>query len=154
MFDPDKLRILDGKFKQGLEKLRLLRRCLTELQKKNGYELPMENIDENAGELAFWFAGGKYYIRIRITDKDVDQQQPEYKVPIGWLDWGRFNANGNREAPESTNYFDDRGILCELEKEEFYCNFKDCTDERVVQGLTQKLDKLVSKALSINNIAG
>lgn len=152
MVNPDELKTIAVKFQQGIEKLKLLQSCLRELQKLYGYDLPIEGINENAGELIFWFAGSKYYIKIRITDKDVDQQQPEYKVPIGWLDWGRFNSEGLRETPENTNYFDERGILCELEKKEFYCNFKDCGDERIIRGLTQKLQKLVSRALAINNI--
>lgn len=152
MVNPDELKIIAVNFQQGIEKLTLLRVCLQALQKQHGYKLPIEGIDKNAGELIFWFAGSKYYVKIRITDKDVDEQQPEYKVPIGWLDWGRFNGDGLRETPENTNYFDDRGILCELEKEEFYDDFKDCGDERIIRSLTQKLQKLVSRALTINNL--
>jgi hypothetical protein len=74
-----------------------------------------------------------------------------YAVPMGWLDWGRFSPEGRREAPEQSNYYEERGILLEVDKDEFYCSFQSCDDERLTRGLMQKLERLVGRTLALNN---
>lgn len=149
--DTEELKALQAKFHQGMEKLGLIRSCLAGLQQRAGLEVATEEVDPRQGELCFWFAGQRYYVRVRLTDRGVDNVGAAYNVPIGWLDWGRFSAQGVREAPEQSNYFDDRGILCELEKEEFYCNFRDCEDQRLLKGMLLKLQRLVGRTIAVNN---
>jgi hypothetical protein len=77
-----------------------------------------------------------------------------YSVPMGWLDWGRYNASGLREAPEQSNYYEERGMLCDLDKDVFYCNLRSLEDERLQRGLLQKLTRLVRRTVAQNNVRG
>ena len=147
----NELRAIETKFKQGIEKLQLLDACLQAFAKTAGLAASIKGIDREIGELQFLFSGMRFYVRVRITDRDVDDIGAEFRVPVGWLDWGRFDENGRREAPIQSNYFDERGILCEIEKEEFYCDFRSCDDERVHKGLLQKLSGLVGRTIALNN---
>ena len=147
----DEMKAVQGKFKQGLEKLELIKSCLSKLKKQTDLEVEAEPVDSREGVLAFWFAGTRYYTKIRLTDRGVDNIGTDYNVAIGWLDWGRFGAAGNREAPEQSNFFDDRGILCEMEKEEFYCNFQNCNEEKLRRAMLYKLQRLVDRTITVNN---
>ena len=42
-------------------------------------------------------------------------------------------------------------ILCEVEKEEFYCDFSNCSDDRVRRGMLHHLSALVGRSISLNN---
>jgi len=145
------LTAISNKFTQGLEKLKRLEKCLEFLAGEMEFRLESHQIDPVRGELAFTFAGMRFYIRIRVTDRDVDDVGTEYRVPIGWLDWGRFDENDQREAPIQSNFYDDRGILCELEKDEFYCDFQSCSDDRVRRGIVLHLRSLVGRSIALNN---
>ena len=151
---PEEFKAIDTKFKLGLEKLERLQKCLQYLAQDEKVDLPMEPLDRKSGELIFWYAGTRYYIKIRITDRDVDDLEPGYRVPIGWLDWGRFSQGLVHEPAEQSNFYDERGILCDVDKEEFYCTFSDCGDERVKNGLMNKLHRLTAKTIAINNAEG
>jgi hypothetical protein len=74
-----------------------------------------------------------------------------YSVPMGWLDWGRYGPGGLREPPEQSNYFEERGMLCDLDKDEFYCSLRSFEDERLQKGLLQKLARLVGRTVAQNN---
>ena len=147
----EELKSIDGKFRQGVGKLHLLEKCLANFASRVGFSIAVRECDETRGELSFFFAGVRYYVRVRITDRDIDDIGAEFRVPVGWLDWGRFDENDVREAPIQSNYFDEPGILCEFEKEEFYCNFQDCEDDRVRRSLLLKLSKLVGRTIALNN---
>jgi hypothetical protein len=149
--DVEQLRGLQLKFRQGQEKLELLGRCLDGLGKAQGLDIRVLGVDGEEGELAFRFAGTKYYVRVRLADRSVGDPGMSYAVPMGWLDWGRFSLDGRREAPEQSTYFEERGILCDLDKDQFYCNLQSCDDERLTRGLLQKLDRLVGRTLALNN---
>lgn len=148
---PEEFKAIQAKFRQGIEKLELVRRCLDNLAEKNDIDIAIEDLDKRSGELIFWFAGTKYYSRIRITDRDVDDMEPGFRVPIGLLDWGRYGIGAQNESPDQTNYYDERGILFEQEKEEFYCNFSNCDDPQVSRGLLGTLQKLATRTIAINN---
>ncbi len=147
----DELKAIGGKFRQGIEKLRLLETCLTSLASGMRLDLHSKGVDEERGELTFLFSGMRFYVRVRITDRDVDDVGTEYRVPVGWLDWGRFDANDARENPIQSNFFDERGILCEIGKQELYCNFENCDDEQVRRAMLQKFNALVDRAIAANN---
>ena len=147
----DEMKALQGKFKQGLEKLELIKSCLGKLKKQTGLEVEADPVDSQEGLLTFWFTGTRYYVKIRLTDRGVDNIDTEYNVAIGWLDWGRYGIEGNREAPDQSNYFDERGILCEMEKEEFYCNFQNCNEEKLRRAMLYKLQRLVGRSITVNN---
>jgi hypothetical protein len=147
----DEMEAMQGKFKQGLEKLELIKSCLAKLKKRTNLDVETEPVDKREGILTFWFAGTRYYAKIRLTDRGVDNIGTDYNVAIGWLDWGRFGAAGNREAPEQSNFFDERGILCEIEKEEFYCNFQNCNEEKLNRTMLYKLQRLVNRTITANN---
>ena len=117
-------------------------------------EMNIETVDTVNGELTFYLAGAHYYVRIRITDRSIEDIGTDYKVPIGWLDWGTFDINDNRQKHLQSNYFDERGILCDMEKEEFYCDFSNCDDPRIRQGLLLKFQRLVGHTIAQNNAAG
>ena len=155
MYDPSMdvqtLKAVKQKFDQGVGKLHLLERCLGQLGSDQRLDVLVEPVNETLGELTFWFAGTRYYVRVRITDRETDDVGVDYRVPIGWLDWGRHNARGQVEPPEQSNFYDQRGILCEMEKDEFYCSFEDCGDNRVASGLTKKLERLVGRTIALNN---
>jgi hypothetical protein len=151
MMEIEELQAMQGKYKQGVEKLKELSACLGRLRERTGLEIATDPVDERQGELPFWFAGARYYVRIRITDRSIDDIGADARVPIGWLDWGRYDGECHREPAEQTNYFDDRGILCEVEKEEFYCNFRNCDDKRLTKGLLSKLQRLVGRTVAVNN---
>ncbi len=151
MMELEELRGMQKKFKQGLEKLELLKSCLTALHRQTGIEVQADTIDRRAGELSFWCAGTGYYVRIRLTDRGIDNIGTDYHVPIGWLDWGRRGPGGGREAPEQSNYYDERGILCTLEKDEFYCNLQNCDEEKLSKGLLYTLQRLVGRTIAVNN---
>ena len=89
--DQTELKNVHSKFKQGLQKLTLLKTCLARLTEKGTAEISVKDISTESGELCFWYAGTRYYIKIRITDRSIENVEPEYKVPIGWLDWGEFD---------------------------------------------------------------
>ena len=75
-----------------------------------------------------------YYVCVRITDRDIDDIGSEYRISVDLLDCGRIDDKGDPETQIQSNYYDDQGILCELEKEEFYCDFSNCDDDRVLGG--------------------
>ena len=147
----EELLAIQKKFEQGVEKLKLLKRCLATVTKGMGISINSESEDMAGGELRFWFAGMDFYVRIRITDRDVDDVGPEYRVAVGWLDWGCIDTDGTLDAPMLTDFYDERGILCELEREEFYCNFTDRDDQRVHESIRLKLGKLVGRSIAVNN---
>lgn len=147
----DELKAVQGKFKQGLEKLELIKSCLAKLKKQTDLEVEADPVDKREGILTFWFAGTRYFVKIRLTDRDIDNIGTDYNMTIGWLDWGCFGLEGNRETPEQSNYFDERGILCEMEKEEFYCNFQNCNEEKLRKAMLYKLQRLVGRTIIVNN---
>ena len=147
----DEMKAVQGKFKQGLEKLELIKSCLAKLKKQTGLEVEAGPVDSREGLLTFWFAGTRYYVNTRLTDRGVDNIGTDYNVAIGWLDWGRFGTEGKRESPEQSNYFDERGILCQMEKEEFYCNFQNCNEEKLRKAMLYKLQRLVGRTITVNN---
>jgi hypothetical protein len=147
----DEMKAVQGKFKQGLDKLDLIKTCLSNLNKQTGLDVEVDSLDKREGILTFWFAGTRYYVKIRLTDRGIDNIGTDYNVAIGWLDWGRFDAGDTREAPEQSNFFDERGILCKMEKEEFYCNFQDCDEEKLRMGMLYKLQRLVGRTIAVNN---
>ena len=149
--DIQELKAIQATFEQGIRKLKLLSDCLGRAGEHQGLDIRVEAVDERRGELSFSFAGMMYYVKIRITDRGVDDVGASYRVPNGWLDWGRYTIAGHRESPDETNYYDDRGILCEEDRQEFYCSFADCGDERVVNGLTRKLQRLAAGTIAANN---
>ena len=150
--DTEQLKEMQVKFRQGLEKLDLLCKCLAMVGQAQQLELHMLGLDREEGELAFRFAGTRYYVRIRLTDRQVGYPGAAYSVPTGWLDWGRYGPDGRREPPEQANYYEERGILCDLDKDEFYCNFASCDDERLQRGLLQKLSRLVERTVALANV--
>jgi hypothetical protein len=147
----DEMKSVQAKFRQGLEKLDLIRSCLAKLNKHTGLEVEADSIDKREGSLGFWFAGTRYYVKIRLTDRGIDNVGTDYNVAIGWLDWGRYDAAGGRLTPEQSNYFDERGILCEMEKEEFYCNFQNCSEDKLRKAMLYKLQRLVGRTITVNN---
>jgi hypothetical protein len=151
MMELDEMKGVQGKFKQGLEKLELVNSCLAKLKEQTGLEVVVDSVDKQEGVLTFWFAGTRYYVKIRLTDRGIDNVGTEYNVAIGWLDWGRCSAAGDRASPEQSNYYDERGILCQLEKEEFYCNFENCDEEKLRRGMLYKLQRLVGRTIAVNN---
>jgi len=150
--DVDQLKGLQVKFRQGVEKLHLLGKCLEKLGRDQGLDLRVLSVEEEEGELVFRFAGTRYYVRARLTDRSVGDPGMSYSVPMGWLDWGRYGTSGQREPTEQANYYEERGILCDLDKDEFYCNFTSCEDERLQRGLLQKLTRLVGRTVAQNNV--
>lgn len=142
---------INNKFNQGVEKLERLETCLGTVAGAANLQIESHGVDALRGELGLTFAGMKFYVRVRITDRDVDDVGTEYRVPIGWLDWGRFDNNEVREPPMMSNFYDDRGILCQIEKEEFYCSFNDCTEDRVRRGMLHHLGALVGRTIVLNN---
>jgi hypothetical protein len=151
MMELEELRGMQNKFKQGLEKLELLKSCFTALHRQTGIEVEVDTIDRRAGELSFWYAGTGYYVKIRLTDRSIDNIGTDYHVPIGWLDWGRRRPDRDRETPEQSNYYDERGILCTLDNDEFYCNLQNCDEEKLRKGLLYTLQRLVGRTIAANN---
>jgi hypothetical protein len=147
----DEMKSVQAKFRQGLEKLDLIRSCLAKLNKQTGLEVEADSVDKREGSLGFWFAGTRYYVKIRLTDRGIDNVGTDYNVAIGWLDWGRYDPAGGRLTPEQSNYFDERGILCEMEKEEFYCNFQNCSEDKLRKAMLYKLQRLVGRTITVNN---
>jgi hypothetical protein len=150
--DVEQLKGMQVKFRQGVEKLELLGKCLETLGRAQGLDLRVLGIDAEQGELGFRFAGTRYYVQVRLTDRSVGDSGMSYNLPLGWLDWGRYNPAGQREPPEQSNFYEERGVLCDLDKEEFYCSFASCADERLQRGLLQKLARLVGRTVAQNNI--
>ena len=132
--DVDQLKGLQVKFRQGVEKLELLGACLEQLGRAQGLDLRVLGVDAEEGELGFRFAGTRYYVRARLTDRSVGDPGMSYSVPMGWLDWGRYNASGLREAPEQSNYYEERGMLCDLDKDEFYCSLRSRRGRAAAEG--------------------
>jgi len=151
MMEIEELQAMQAKFKQGLEKLSELSACLGRLRKRTGLEVATDPVDDRQGELPFWFAGTRYYVRIRIADRSIDNIGADARVPIGWLDWGRCDGERSREPAEQSNYFDDRGVLCTFEKDEFYCDFRSCDEERLQKGMLSTLQRLVSRTVAVNS---
>jgi hypothetical protein len=151
MMELDEMKGVQGKFKQGLEKLELVKSCLTKLKKQTDLEVEADSVDNREGILTFWFAGTRYYVKIRLTDRGIDNIGTDYNVAIGWLDWGRFTDGGDRESPEQSNFYDERGILCKIEREEFYCNFENCNEEKLRRAMLYKLQRLVDRTIAVNN---
>jgi hypothetical protein len=151
VMDVEQLKGLQVKFRQGVEKLGLLGQCLDGLGRSQGLDLRVLGVDPEEGELCLRFAGTRYYVRVRLTDRSVGDPGMSYSVPMGWLDWGRYNAAGLREPAEQSNYYEERGLLCELDKDEFYCSLTHCEDERLQRGLLQKLARLVGRTVAQNN---
>jgi hypothetical protein len=150
--DVEQLKGLQIKYRQGLEKLEMLGKCLAKIGQAQGLDVRVLGVNGEEGELTFRFAGTKYFVRVRLTDRSVGDPGMSYAVPMGWLDWGRFARGGQREAPEQTNYFEEQGILCDVDKDQFYCNFQNCDDERLTRGLLQKLERLVGRTVALNNV--
>ena len=69
--DVQELQAMQAKFKQGLGKLKELSACLGRMRKRTGLEIVTDPIDEKAGELPFWFAGTRYFVRVRLTDRSI-----------------------------------------------------------------------------------
>jgi hypothetical protein len=113
--------------------------------------LTVLGVDAGEGELTFRFAGTRYYVRVRLTDRSVGDPGMSYSVPMGWLDWGRYGASGLREPAEQSNYYEERGILCDLDKDEFYCSLANFEDPRLQNGLLQKLARLAARTIAQNN---
>ncbi len=151
VMDMEQLKGLQVKFRQGVEKLGLLGDCLGKLGKSQGLDLRVLGVDAEEGELGFRFAGTRYYVRVRLTDRSVGDPGMSYSVPMGWLDWGRYSAAGQRESAEQSNYYEERGLLCDLDKDEFYCSLTSFEDERLRRGLLQKLARLVGRTVAQNN---
>lgn len=149
---PEEFKAIQNKFEQGIEKLQRLKRCIEHIQTQTGIILRIEGIDDKAGQLSFWFSGNRYYVKVRITDRDVDNMEPGFRVPIGWLDWGLYDEKNFRDAPIQSNFYDERGVLCEQEDDEFYCNFEDCTNERIKTGILITLNKLATRSIELNNL--
>ena len=151
---PDEFVTIQGVYRLGLDTLASLEGCLRNVADAHKLSLETEGVDRLRGELTFWFAGARYYVRIRITDRNIDDSGDvgtEYRVPSGWLDWGRFDVNDLREQSTQNNSFDERGMLCEVDSEEFYCDFTHCDDPRVSAGLMSKLNRLVGRTIALNN---
>ena len=152
--DVEQLKGLQVKFRQGVEKLELLGKCLEKLGRSQGLDLSVLGVDAEHGELKFRFAGTRYYVCARLTDRSVGDPGMSYSVPMGWLDWGRYGATGLREPAEQSNYYEERGMLCDLDKDEFYCSLASFEDERLQRGLLQKLARLVGRTVAQNNVRG
>ena len=156
MKELEELKAMQAIFRDGLEKLSLLKTYLADTKARNALDIEIEKVNERDGVLNFWFAGTKYYVKARITDRNIDDRGLEddigleYRVPIGWLDWGGYNSRDQREIPEQSDYYDDRGILCNLDQEEFYCSLQP-GDNRLEKVLLQKLQRLVGKTVAMNN---
>ena len=41
--------------------------------------------------------------------------------------------------------------LCELDKHEFYCSFRDCDEEQLQKGMLSTLQRLVGRTIVVNN---
>ncbi len=152
VMDMEQLKGLQVKFRQGVEKLELLGDCLGKLGSSQGLDLSVLGVDAEEGELDFRFAGTRYYVRVRLTDRSVGDPGMSYSVPMGWLDWGRYGTAGLREPAEQSNYYEERGMLCDLDKDEFYCSLTSLEDERLQRGLLQKLARLVGRTVAQNNV--
>ena len=74
----DEMKSVQAKFRQGLEKLDLIRSCLAKLNKHTGLEVEADSIDKREGSLGFWFAGTRYYVKIRLTDRGIDGCKPRF----------------------------------------------------------------------------
>ena len=143
------LQSIQHKFDQGNAKLTLLSDCLLHINDKHEINLVVESIDQKRGELKFWFAGANYYAKVRISDRGIDDIGTSYRVPIGWIDWGRYSHDA--DPPIQSNFYDERGILCEEEKQEFYCSFEACDDEKTASVLIRTLQMLASRSIAVNN---
>lgn len=144
--------MLQSVFKTGLGKLVVIDRYIEMVRKTNSLEFLIDGIDEKRGELNIWFAGSRYYIKIRLTDRDVEDVGPEYRAPMGWLDWGRYSRYGRMEPPEQSNFYDEKGILCELDGKEYFCNLQKSADEQMLTVLRNTLSKLIRKNIAVNNV--
>jgi hypothetical protein len=148
MVDTSELKALQGKFQQGLDRLRELSRCLKEVCARSGLNITVEALDEVAGELPFWFAGTRYAVKVRLTDRSLDDVGVSYSVPLGWLDWGRY---GTSQRADQSDFYDDKGIMCEAEKVPYHCDLSDCENGQLEQGLLHTLQRLVAKTVALNN---
>ena len=148
----DELRLLQGVFKTGHGKLEAIAGYIEKVRKENSLDFLVDGIDEKKGELTFWFAGTQYYTKIRLTDRDVEDVGPEYRAPMGWLDWGRCNRFGRMEPPEQSNFYDEKGILCELDGKEYFCNMQTSANEQIMTVLLNTLSKLIRKTIAVNNV--
>ncbi len=151
MMDLDELKALEIKFQQGLERLRELSDCLKTVGARADIALETDDIDERQGELPFWFAGARYYVRIRLTDRTIDDVGVPYGAPIGWLDWGRYGADGRPDRAEQSDFYDSQGVMCESEKQAFHGDLKTCGDKRLEQALLHTMQRLVSRTIAVNN---
>ena len=151
MMDLEELKGLEAKFQQGLERLRELSKCLETVGARRGLALETGDIDKRQGELSFWFAGTRYYVRVRLTDRTIDDVGMPYGAPIGWLDWGRCDADGRPDRVEQSDFYDGKGVMCESERQAFHSDLKDCDDRRLEQALLHTLQRLVSKTIAVNN---
>ena len=149
--DLEEVKAIQKKFVQGVEKLKKLKTCLSEICSREGIKVETGAIETRDGVFSFWFAGSRYYVKIRISDRALEDIGTAQKVPLGWLDWGRYNESGSRETGLYTNFFDDKGLLCEAEKEEFYCDLADCSKEKLRRGMLAILQKLVDRTITVNN---
>jgi hypothetical protein len=147
----DEMMAVQAKFRQGLEKLEFIKTCLAKLKKQTDLDVEVDQQDKREGVLTFWFAGTRYYVKIRLTDRGIEDIGTDFNVAIGWLDWGRFGTGGERETPEQSNFYDERGILCKIEKEEFYCNFENCDEGKLRKAMLYKMQRLVGRTITFNN---
>ena len=149
--DMEELKGLEAKFQQGLERLQELSVCLKTMGARAGVTLETDDIDMRSGELPFWFAGARYFVRVRLTDRTIDDVGVSYGAPIGWLDWGRYGIDGRAERAERSDFYDSQGVMCESEKQAFHGDLKRCDDKRLEQALLHTLQRLVSKTIAVNN---
>ena len=147
----EELKTIEAKFSQGIEKLNRLTECFQELKKRGLVGITIEEVDTVNGELTFYSAGTRYYVRIRITDRSLEDIGTDYKVPLGWLDWGSFDINNLRMHPDHSNFYDDKGVFWELEGKEFYSDLKNCEDEKLTKAMLLKLQRLAAATIARNN---
>lgn len=149
--EKEEFRALEGRFKQGLEKLELIRARLADLAGRLGVGIDTEPLRGREGEVVFWFAGARYYARVRIADRSLDDGGPPVTVPIGWIDWGQFDLSGAHGAADQSTSFDDRGVLFVVDKEEVYCDVGRSDDPVVGRALSSLLSRLVARAMAANS---
>ena len=142
---------LDGRFKQGLEKLESIRERLADLAGRLGVDIEAEPLCRREGELAFWFAGTRYYARLRIADRSLDDGGAPVTVPIGWIDWGQYDLSGLHGTVDQSTYFDDRGVLFVVDREEIYCDVGRRDDALAARALLSRLSRLVTRTMAVNS---
>ena len=151
MIDLEELKALETKFQQGLERLQELSSCLKTVGARVGLTLETNDVDMQRGELSFCLAGTRYFVRVRLTDRTIDDVGVSYAAPMGWLDWGRYGVADRAERVEQSDFYDSQGVMCESERQAFHGDLKACDDTRLEQALLHTLQRLVSKTIAMNN---